>query len=72
MFCVHLLSFRLTDVTTSEVTTLQHELRDDAVERRALVAEAFLAGAESTEVLGSLGDYIIVEIEVDASSVGCR
>jgi hypothetical protein len=62
----------LTDVTTSEVTTLQHELRDDAVERRALVAEALLAGAESTEVLGSLGDYIIVEIEVDASSVGCR
>ena len=30
---------------------LAHEILDDAVEGRALVAEALLAGAESAEVL---------------------
>jgi hypothetical protein len=47
-------------------------LRDDAVELAALVAKALLAGAESTEVLGRLGDYIVVEVEVDAGLVGWR
>ena len=52
-------------VATGEVATLKHEVRDDAVEGRALVAEALLAGAESLEVVNSLGDNIIVEVEVD-------
>jgi hypothetical protein len=50
-----------TYVATGEVTTLEHELGDDAVEAGALVVEglaglagALLAGAESAEVLGSL------------------
>lgn len=60
-----------TDIATSEVTTLQHELRDDAVELAALVAEALLAGAESTEILSGLGDYIVVEGEVDAALLSC-
>lgn len=34
-----------------EVTTLEHEVGDDTVEARALVAEALLARAESAEVL---------------------
>jgi hypothetical protein len=55
-----------TYVTTGEVTTLKHELRDDTVELGASVAEALLAGAEGTEVLGRLWDYIIEELEVDA------
>jgi hypothetical protein len=45
-------------VSSGEVSTLDHELADDPVERRALVvqrlatlADTFLAGAESTEVL---------------------
>ena len=38
-------------VVGSEVTALAHELRDDTVEGRALVAEALLARAERTEVL---------------------
>ena len=58
-----------TDVATSEVTTLKHELRNDAVELGALVAEALLASAESTEVLGGLGSHIVVELEVDAATV---
>lgn len=55
-------------VTTSEVTTLKHEVWDDAVELAALVAEALLVGAESTEVLDGLWDNIIVEVEVDDAS----
>jgi hypothetical protein len=39
------------------------------VEGRASVAEALLASAESAEVLGSLGDYITEEVEVDATSL---
>ena len=54
-------------VTTGEVTTLEHEVGDDSVEGRALVAKALLASAESAEVLGSLGDNIIEEVEVDAA-----
>lgn len=60
-----------TDVTTGEVTTLEHEIRDDAVERGALVAEALLAGAESTEVLSGLGHDGVVELEVDATVLDC-
>lgn len=41
------------------------------MELGALVSEAFLAGAESTEVLGRLGDYIVVEGEVDAALLCC-
>jgi len=54
-------------VATGEVTALKHELRDNAVEGRISVAEALLAGAESTEVLSGLWDYIVVEVEVDAA-----
>ena len=39
------------------------------MERRALVAETLLAGAESAEVLGGLGDNVIEEVEVDAALV---
>jgi len=54
-------------VTAGEVTTLEHEVGDDSVERRALVAEALLASAELTEVLGGLGDNIVIEGEVDTT-----
>ena len=57
-------------VAAGEVTTLEHELGDDAVEGRALVAEALLASAESTEVLGGLGDDIVKEVKADAALLG--
>jgi hypothetical protein len=60
-----------TDIATSEVATLQHELWDDAMELAALVAESHLAGAKSTEVLCGLWNYIVVELEVDATCLGC-
>ena len=54
--------------TRTEVTTLDHEVLDDTVELRALVAEALREGRailldtsrESAEVLGSLGDGLFV------------
>ena len=59
-------------VATGEVTALKHELRDNAVEGRTSVSEALLAGAESTEVLSGLWDYIVVEVEVDAAGLLCE
>jgi len=56
-------------VATGEVTSLEHELRDNAVEGRASVSETLLAGAESAEVLSSLWDNVIVEVEVDAAGL---
>lgn len=57
-----------------EITTLDHELLDDAVESGALVGElvaglalAFLAGAESAEVFCGLRDDIVVQLEGDTS-----
>lgn len=55
-----------------EVTTLEHELGDDTVEARATVALALGQLAELTEVLGGLGDISLVEVEVDAASLGWR
>lgn len=40
------------------------------MELGALVAEALLTGAELLEVLGSLGDDVVVELEVDAALAG--
>lgn len=56
-------------VATGEVTTLEHELGDDTVEGRALVAEARGTGAELLEVLGGLGDDVVVEGEVNHTSL---
>lgn len=61
--------FSTSAIATGEVTTLEHEVGDDSVERRALVAEALLASAESTEVLSGLGDLLVVEVEVDATTL---
>ena len=42
------------------------------MELAALVAETLLASAESTEVLRSLWDYIVEEVEVDAATLSYR
>lgn len=46
-------------IAGGEVTTLQHEVGDDSVEAGSLVAEAVLASAELSEVLGRLGDNAV-------------
>jgi len=58
-----------TYVATGEVTALEHELRDHAVELGARVSKALLTSAEGTEVLSGLGDDIVVEGEVDAAGL---
>ena len=55
-------------VTTGEVTTLQHEVGDDTVEGRALVAETVFTSGELTEVLRGPRDNIVEELEDDATS----
>ena len=54
-------------VATGKVTTLEHEVRDDAVEAGAGVAKAVLASAELPEIPGSLGDDLVEEVEGDAA-----
>ena len=69
-------------VAGSEVTTLEHKVGDDTVERGALVTKALLTRGESTEVGGGLGDnagvryqgkkkYLLVkELELDGAKGG--
>lgn len=64
-------SLETAHIATGEVTALEHELGDDTVERRALVAEAVLASAELQEVTGGLGNDVVVELEVDATVLDC-
>ena len=60
-----------TNVTTGEITTLKHELRNHTVELAARVTEALLAGAELAEVLDGLGDNVVEKLEVDTARAGC-
>ena len=56
-----------------EVAPLAHESRDNTVERGAFVAETFLSGAQSAEVLCSLGYNVSPELHRNAtegSSIG--
>ena len=54
-------------VVVGEVTALTHELGDHAVERRALVAESLLAGAEGAEVLCRLRHHVGAEFDDHAA-----
>jgi hypothetical protein len=61
------LASKYTHVVIGEVTTLEHEVGDDTVERRSSVAESLLPSAEGAEVLGCLGDYIVVKLKLDTA-----
>ena len=56
-------------IVVGEVSALEHEVRDHAVKRRALVTEPFFARAQSAEVLRSLGNDVSKEFERDATSI---
>lgn len=47
-----------------KVTTLGHELSNYSVELGPFVAKTLLMSAKGSEVLSSLGDYIVVEVEI--------
>jgi hypothetical protein len=59
-------------IATGKITTLEHEFRDDAVEGRALVAEAHFARTESSEVLSGLRNGLVEKNEVDAAGLVCQ
>ena len=59
--------FTASAVAFGEVSTLDHELGDDPVEARTLIAEAILAGGELIEISGCLGDLVAVETHEDAA-----
>ena len=50
-------------ITSSEVSSLAHEVGNHTVEGGALVAESLLSSAQSTKVLSSLGDNIIPQLK---------
>lgn len=63
-------------VASGKVTALDHELFDDTMEGAALVvqrlaslSETLLASAEGTEVVGCLGDHIVVELKSNAAGL---
>lgn len=58
-------------IAASEITALEHELGDDAVEGRALVAEAILAGAQLPEIPGRLGNDVVEQVERDTARLRC-
>ncbi len=55
-------------ISTGEITTLKHEIRDNTMEGGSCVSETILASGELTEIPGGPGDDIIVEFEDDAAS----
>ena len=60
-----------THIATGEVTALEHELGNHAMELGASVTKPLLASAKGAEVLSGLGGSIVVEIEVDAAGLVC-
>eukprot|EP00397_Hematodinium_sp_SG-2012_P063729 GEMP01088620.1.p2 GENE.GEMP01088620.1~~GEMP01088620.1.p2 ORF type:complete len:134 (-),score=18.65 GEMP01088620.1:30-431(-) len=55
-------------ITSSEVTTLTHEVWDDTMEGGALVAESPFSCTQSTEVLCSLGNYISTQLHNNSAN----
>lgn len=51
--------FSSSAIVIGEITTLAHEVWNHAVECGVFVSKTLLAGAQSTEVFGSLRNYII-------------
>ena len=60
-----------THITTGEVTALEHELGDHAMELGARVTKTLLASAKGAEVLSGLGGGIVVEVEIDTAGLVC-
>jgi hypothetical protein len=50
-------------VMVGEVSSLTHELGNDAVESGSLVTESLFASAQSTEVFGGAGDHISAQLK---------
>lgn len=53
-------------VATSEITSLEHELRDHSMELGSLVSEAIFPGTEVLEIPARVGGDLVVQFKVDA------
>ena len=58
-----------THIATGEVTALEHELRNHAMELGARVTKTLLASAQGAEVLSGFGGGLFVEVEIDTASL---
>ncbi len=50
----------------SDVSALQHKAGDDSMKDGVLVTEASFASAQLSEVLGRLGNLVLVQLKLDA------
>lgn len=65
---------KTTHIVPLKVASLEHEIRNDAVEGRALIVKlgVFLARAELPEVLRRPWGYVVVQLKVDPASLLCH
>mmetsp|Transcript_40247 Transcript_40247/g.79370 ORF Transcript_40247/g.79370 Transcript_40247/m.79370 type:complete len:207 (-) Transcript_40247:124-744(-) len=56
-------------VVVREVASLEHEVRDHAMEGASLISESLLSRAEGAEVLGSLGAYGSVQLHDNSAGL---
>ena len=56
-------------ISSSNITALNHKMRNDAMENRSLVmqrhsalSDSLLSGAQATEILCSFGNYVSAEL----------
>jgi len=54
-------------VVVGEITSLAHKVRNNTVEAASRVSESLFTGAQSTEVLGGLGDHVGTQFHGDAA-----
>ena len=62
-------AFAASAVMISEVATLAHELGNDAMERAALVAEAFLTRAQSAKIFRRLGHHVRPQLQNEKKEI---
>ena len=56
---------KIITIVVGEITTLEHELRNNSVEARVGESESLLASAQSTEILSSFWYYIRTKLKRD-------
>lgn len=59
--------FSTSTIAPGEITTLEHEIGNNTVERRSRIAKTVLPGGELAEVFSGLGNDVIVQLEYDAT-----
>lgn len=60
-----------TDVTASEIASLEHEFGDNTVKLGTLVPKPLLTSAEGTEILGGFWYVFVEKVEDDAAGGLC-